>query len=188
MYLAENPQINLNSTYFVEAVVIPIVLASGIFLGGRRWIIWFAFMAYIWSVTDDAPVYLDSVFTWPEVTSGFQHYFLEVLLHILTLFFMSLTIREAFRLQRQRRSTVEVVAQGDISSSDRSVLPKQNNNRKLLLMLSLFVVAFVSSYAQNLPLHFFQTISGTAWYRLDIVEHIVSIAFLFGTVKVAMKG
>jgi len=42
----------------------------------------YAYIAYLFSLTDDAPVYLDSVFTWPEVTGGSQHYVLEVVFHL----------------------------------------------------------------------------------------------------------
>ncbi|MGI0092236.1 MAG: hypothetical protein ACREBS_11065 [Nitrososphaerales archaeon] len=181
VHLAENPQINLSPTYFVEAIVIPIVLATAIFLGGKRKILWFAFMAYVWAVTEDAPVYLDSLFTWPEVTSGFQHLFLEVVFHILTLFFMTLTIREAFKLRRYRRSTA-AVAQVEILLYKTA---QQRTKLNFFLILSLTFISFVASYAQNLPLDSFRTISGTRWYLLDIFEHVVSITFLYAAVKVA---
>ena len=182
VYLAENPQVNLNSTFLVETVIVPTLLATGLFLGGKRRILWFAFMAYIWSVTDDAPVYLDSIFTWPEVTSGLQHVFLEILFHILTLAFMALTIREAFRLGGRRRA--------DSTSADAfsDAAGARKNNWRILMVLSLGLLALIASYAQNLPLDSLESISGAAWYRLDVAEHVISLGFLYAAVKLAMNG
>lgn len=177
IYLAQNPQIHLNFVIFVESVLIPIILASVAFLTGRMRILWFAFMAYIWSVTDDAPVYLDSIFTWPEVTSGFQHMFLEVLLHLLTLLFMSLALEEAFKLRRER-----ILVEEPFRSANRKISTKIGK-RRLLVIISFTLLALISSYAQNLPLAFLESISGEAWYRLDILEHIISIAFLYAAVR-----
>lgn len=83
-------------------------------------------MAYIWALTDDGPVFLDSVFTWPKVTFGLQYYFLEVVLRVLTASFMGFTVWEASKGKPITRSKVFVV---------------------FLLTLT----AFALSYAQNIP-------------------------------------
>lgn len=181
IYLALNPQVHLNMTIFVETVVIPIVLATTLFLGMKMRIVWLAFMAYIWAVTDDAPVYLDSIFTWPEVTSGFQHFFLEVLFHLLTLFFISLTVGEAFR-QRKKRILDE---ESFKSVSHDSSMPARSKSNVMLIMI-FALIAFVTSYAQNLPISSLESISGFVWYRLDIVEHIISIALLYLAVRLIL--
>lgn len=181
-YLAQNPQVHLDLTIFVEAVLIPVILASVFFLGGGRRIVWFAFMAYIWSITEDAPVYLDSVFTWPEVTSGLQHLFLEVVIHLLTLLFMFLTIREAFRIRKQR-----FLVQRGLKQHSGNELVSRPTRSKLLLIYGLTLVAFISSYAQNLPLSSFESITGASWYGLDIVEHVISIGLLYAAVRLTLN-
>lgn len=118
--------------------------------GGR--LLFFAFMAYFWSLIDDGPVGFDSVFTWPEVTSGLQHTFLEILLHALTLGFMYLAIREALK-------GTGLASGGRVKVS--------------LLVLA----AFWASYAQNTPLSWVQALTASNWYALDAVEHTVSVAF-----------
>ncbi len=139
---------------FFWALMFPTILAVVIFAFGRRWIQLFAFLALIWPLTEDAPVYLDSIFTWPEVTSGFQHLFLEVLFHLLTLFFLFLTIREALKGTEASR-------------------------RKVALVSVLAFTAFVLSYAQNIPLDQIEDLVATNWYGLDIAEHTIALVFLF---------
>ena len=181
IYLALNPQVHLQTTIFVGTVVAPIVLATVLFLGLKMRIVWFAFMAYIWAVTEDAPVYLDSIFTWPEVTSGLQHLFLEVLLHLLTLFFISLTVREAFRLREKRIRHEESL----VTSND-SIFTRISKANVLLIVI-LALLAFVLSYAQNLPISSLKSITGPAWYRLDIAEHIISVLLLYLAVKFTLN-
>ena len=159
IYLAQNPQVNLDSTFFLLAVILPTILASVLFIPRRRWILFYAFLALIFPVTEDAPVYLDSVFTWPEVTSGFQHIFLELLFHGLTILFMYLALREATRFRTGRLD-----------------LPK------IFILTSL---AFVASYAQNIPLEFIHSIVIHSWYTFDLIEHILSILLLYLAVRVA---
>src|SRR5271156_724619 len=65
--------------------------------GPKGSLFFFAFMAYFWSLIDDGPVDFDSVLTWPKVTGGPQHIFLEILLHALTLGFLFLALREALK-------------------------------------------------------------------------------------------
>ena len=162
-YLALNPQINLGIVDLLGAVVLPIAIACILFLAGKRRILLYAFLAYIWALTEDAPVYLDSVFTWPEVTSGFQHLFLEILVHALTLVFMALTVREAIKGTR-------------ISAS---------KSAKVALLVA---IAFIFSYAQNLPIDAIQDAVVRSWYELDIIEHLISVAFLWLAVRESMKS
>jgi hypothetical protein len=117
-------------------------------------IFFFAFVAYFFSLVEDAPVYLDSIFTWPEVTSGAQHVLLEVILHLLTFLFIFLTLREA--------------RGGRPDTGDR-----------LLLTFLLTIPAFVSSYAQNLPLEVVREVVERNFYALDLAEHLASVVLLW---------
>ena len=161
----------MNVIYFFEAVIIPIALATVLFLKTGRMTIWFAFMAYIWSVTEDAPVYLDSVFSWPEVTSGFQHIFLEILFHLLTFVFMAMAYLSVLLSKKDQKDSV--------------TFKYLLLSWKFYLGFALLSTSFVLSYAQNLPLSQFESISGIPWYNLDIEEHTLSIMFLYATVRIA---
>lgn len=157
-------QVNLNWAALFWAVIFPIVLSVALFAPRRRWILLLAFLAYIWALTDDAPVYLDSVFTWPEVTGGFQHFFLEVLLHVLTFVFIVLAMIVA--LKNGRRA-------GYLTY------------RKTITASVLALTAFILAYAQNLPLHSIEEFVKKSWFELDVIEHVASIVFLFLAVWVA---
>ena len=162
-YVFEVPAYDFTS--FLAGVAFPTLFGFLIFLAIRRRILLFAFLAYIWSIVDDAPVYFDSVLTWPEVTRfhpAEPHIFLEVLLHILTGVFLYLTIRESLK--------------GTYIS-----------NIKILKVFILTSTAFVLSYAQNIPLSIFQTFVETGWYQLDAIEHVASIMFLILAVREAAK-
>jgi len=142
---------------FLVGVAIP--LAFGCFIFRRRSdrFLLFAFVGYFWSVVDDAPVNFDSVFTWPEVTRYYPilpHYTLEVAFHAATLGFMYLSVREVL---------------GGASKPGRSPL-------RIYLLL---VLAFVLSYAQNIPLDAVQSVVQSSWYQLDVVEHAGSV-LVFG--------
>lgn len=162
-YLALNPQLNLDWTDFVLAVVLPIALALAFFGMGKQRILLFAFFAFIWSATDDAPVYLDSVFTWPEVTTGAQHLFLEILLHVLTIIFLYLTVREALKGTKITR-------------------------QKIILVAILTALSFTFSYAQNIPLNVIKEATAHSWYQFDIVEHLLSLVFLSLAVLLAKRA
>src|SRR5579864_7858204 len=73
-------QPNLDWTVVIYAVALPAIAGSVAFLALGRRMYLFVFLAYLWSVTDDNPVNLDSIYTWPEVTSGLHHIITEVLL------------------------------------------------------------------------------------------------------------
>ncbi len=161
-YLALHPGPNLDWMDFVWAVVIPIALATVFFGLLKQRILLFAFLAYIWSFTDDAPVYLDSVFTWPEVTSGLQHTFLEILLHILTIIFLYLAVREAIK-------------------------GTQSSAQKTTMVYILAATAFVFAYAQNIPLNIIREWTAHSWYRFDIVEHLISLGFFSLAILIARR-
>jgi hypothetical protein len=126
-------------------------------------LVFFAFIGYFWSLVDDAPVSFDSVYTWPAVTSGFQHILTEVLLHILTAVFFYLAIREA--------------------AKGRSIASPRKVRQVILLTLG----AFWASYFQNTPLEAVQLVARNAWYPLDIVEHVVSVALLYFAIRTYMS-
>lgn len=172
IYLGLNPQINLGPIDIVLAVIAPILLAGVLFGLSRNWMFLFAFLGYIWALTDDAPVYLDSVYTWPEVTSGFQHFFTEYLFHILTFVFMALALVMAVKRKREkgRMNQTKVMSFSGLS--------------RLLASIILLGIAFLLSYAQNIPLESLQQFKYVpAWYELDIIEHVLSIFFLYLAVR-----
>lgn len=85
---------------------------------------------------------------------------MEVVLHALTIFFLYLTMREAFKGIKATESRV-------------------------LYAYTLAFFAFILAYAQNIPLDPVQDIVLKAWYPLDVVEHLLSFAVLYFAVKVA---
>lgn len=126
------------------SILIAYVLQSRVLL--------YALLAYFWALVEDAPVYLDSVFTWPEVTRfhpATPHLFLEVLYHSLTALFLLLAVKEA------RRGA------------------KMSLGRKALAG-SLLAGGFVLAYAQNIPVAPIQDIVESQWYQLDLLEHLAS--------------
>jgi hypothetical protein len=156
-------QVNLDWIAFLTSVALPICLAIFLFWFRGRKILFLVFVAYIWAVTEDAPVFLDSVYTWPEVTSGLQHSILEIIFHILTVIFMILAYREALK---------------------GTAITK----RKLLGITLLGIIAYVLSYAQNIPLVSIQEIVQENWLGLDLVEHVTSITILGVAIRKASIG
>jgi hypothetical protein len=152
-------------TTLLAGVAFPLVFGIIALRFANQRLLLFAFLAYFWSIVDDAPVSFDSVFSWPEVTRFhpyLPHLFLEVVLHILTAFFLILTVREALR--------------------------GTTTTRRKLFTVSMFTLfAFLLSYAQNIPLSIIQTTVENSWYSLDIVEHVVSVTLLYFAIRVAMK-
>jgi hypothetical protein len=142
---------------FLIGVVAPLALGCVLFSRRSDRFLLFAFLGYFWSVVDDAPVDFDSVFTWPEVTRFhpvLPHYTLEVIFHVATLGFMYFSVRE--------------VSSGEIKL-----------NRRALRIYLLLALAFLLSYAQNIPLGAVQSIVESSWYQLDVLEHLGSVA-VFG--------
>lgn len=142
---------------FLIGVVIPLAFGYILFRRREDRFLLFAFLGYFWSVVDDAPVYFDSVFTWPEVTRFhpvLPHYTLEVVLHLATLGFMYLSVRE--------------VSGGGIKLGMRAL--------RIYLLLAF---AFLLAYAQNIPFDAVQSIVESSWYQLDVFEHLGSVV-VFG--------
>jgi len=159
-----NPAYNVNT--FLVGVALPLALGSALLLAGRQRLLLFVFLAYFWSLVDDAPVNFDSVLTWPNVTRhnpAAPHYFLEVVLHVLTIFFLSLAVRE--------------------SSEGKAV-----DSRKKFEIALLTLVAFSSSYLQNAPLGVIRHLVTHHWFELDLLEHIASGAFLYFALRLALKS
>lgn len=151
VYVAYNPSYDA-TTFFVGAMIPLLVSISLPLATGRRVLLWAA-LAYFWALVDDGPVFLDSVFTWPEVTSAPPHFLLEILYHLLTAAFMVLAVRE---MSRGRR-----------------VGPWRWG-----FVVVLVLAAFGLAYFQNVPLAMVQKLVDEQWYLLDVVEHLLSaIAF-----------
>jgi len=154
-----------DATTFVVSVVLPLVLGSAILSVSKERILLFAFLAYFWTVVDDAPVFFDSVLTWPEVTRFhpfLPRLFMNIVIHALTAIFLYLTIRESIKGTSVRlENTVRVIA--------------------------LSSIAFVLAYAQNIPLASIQSLVQTSWYPFDLTEKLVSILFFYLAVREAMK-
>lgn len=138
---------------FLIGVGLPLSVGSILvaFTGQRALLL--AYLGLFWSVVEDGPVYLDSIFTWPEVTRfhpALPHYSLEVLFHLLTLVLVLLSIREV-------------------------VAGARPPSEKALSAYLLGFAAFVLAYAQNIPLDSIQSVVEGSWYQLDIVEHLASV-------------
>jgi hypothetical protein len=157
---------NFDVTTLLGGVAFPLAFGSAALLATRQRIALFAFLAYFWSLIDDAPVNFDSVFTWPEVTRAHPagpHIFMEVLLHILTIIFLCLAIREALKGTSFTWS-------------------------KAFGISLLTAAAFALSYAQNLPLDSLGAVIEQDWIQLDLAEHLASLILLYVAVRLAMKS
>ena len=153
-------QVNEDWTSFVIAVALPGIMGAGIFIAARRKVLLYGFLAYLWSVTDDNPVNLDSVFTWPEVTTGLHHISMEILLHALTAVFLILALRESLRNA------------------------KPSGTR--LLSISLMAgAAFVLASVSVIPLGALQAAISTRWYEIDILGHLISLFFFYAAIRLA---
>jgi len=154
-----------DATTFLVSVASPIVFGSAILSVRKRRILLFAFLAYIWAVIDDAPIFFDSVLTWPEVTRFhpfLPRLYMNIVIHSLTLFFLYLTIRESMKGRAPTRPKIFVVA-------------------------VLTFIAFVLAYAQNIPLAMIQNTVQNSWYQFDIAEKLSSMVFLYFAIRLA-KG
>jgi hypothetical protein len=150
-------------TTLIVSVLVPLVVGTLVLYSTGERILVFAFLAYIWAVIDDAPVFFDSVLTWPEVTQF--HPFLprllmNVLIHALTALFVYLTLREAVGGVRVRLAD--------------AVWP-----------IAFACIAFVLAYAQNIPLSVIQDAVLSSWYPFDVGEKVASIAFFILAVRKA---
>jgi hypothetical protein len=155
-----------DATMFLVGVVVPLGLGSGIISVRRDRILLFAFLAYIWAVLDDAPVFLDSLLTWPQVTRFhpfLPRLFMNIVIHGLTAFFMFVAVREAMK-------------------------GKNTSLRNAPLVVALAVVAFVLAYAQNIPLDVIQNAVTDAWFPFDIAEKLSSILVFYLALREATKS
>lgn len=155
-----------DATTFMVSVVLPLVLGSAILSVRKERILLFAFLAYFWAVVDDAPVFFDSVITWPEVTRFhpfLPRLFMNIVIHALTALFLYLTIRESMK-----GTSVGL-----------------RNVPRVIILTS---VAFVLAYAQNIPLAAIQNVVETSWYPFDFTEKMVSICFLYLAIREAKHG
>ena len=163
VYVFEYP--NYDITTFVVGAALPFLVAVALPMFARNRILLYASLAFYWALVDDGPVFLDSVFTWPEVTRfhpAAPHLFLEVLYHLLTAVFLFLAIRKA-------------MAGG------------QTNARKIVAISFLAVVTFVLAYLQNVPFGLVQDVVEHQWYQLDVTEHLLSVFVFYLTVRFALS-
>ena len=158
LYVAIYP--NYDAGTFVVGAVIPLAVTVALPLARKNRVMLYAFLAYFWALVDDGPVNLDSVFTWPEVTTAPPHLLLEILYHALTLTFAILAVVEAGRGTARGKG-------------------------RLALISALVAVAFVLSYAQNLPIYEMQYLAEYGWYQLDLVEHALSALVLYLAITVS---
>jgi hypothetical protein len=154
-----------DATTFMVSVVLPLVLGSAILSVRKERILLFAFLAYLWAVVDDAPVFFDSILTWPEVTRFhpfLPRLFMNIVIHALTALFLYLTIRESMK----------------------GTSVRLRNSLRVIILTS---AAFVLAYAQNIPLVAIQNLVATSWYPFDFTEKVVSIFFLYLAVREATR-
>ena len=151
---------SVTKTYDVStlmvSVVLPLVFGSYVFSIRKNRILLFSFLALIWAVVDDAPVYFDSVLTWPEITRFhpfFPRLLMNVVIHLLTLLFLYLAIRESLK-----GTGIGILKAPEV--------------------VLLAFVAFIFAYAQNIPLLTIQRIVKTSWYQFDLAEKLLSVFFL----------
>jgi len=107
IYLALHPEVNLDLFWLFAAVIIPIVI-SYILLRNNIFL-FYSYAGIFLSIIDDAPVYFDSVFTWPEVTRynpAFHHFFMEVILHFLTLVLLLVSINTFVKKIENKRKNL----------------------------------------------------------------------------------
>jgi len=156
---------NYDASTFLVSVVLPLVLGTAILYVRKDRVILFAFLAYIWAVLDDAPVFFDSVLTWPEVTRFhpfLPRLFMNLVIHGLTIAFLYLSIRE---------------------STKRTGVRLQNSTKVIMLA----AVAFVLAYAQNIPLAAIQSLVAASWYPFDLAEKLASIFVFYIAIREATK-
>jgi len=154
-----------DATTLMISVVSPLVFGSAIFSLRKNRILLFSFLAYIWAVVDDAPVFFDSVLTWPEVTAFhplFPRLEVNVAIHALTLLFLYLALRESLK------------------GTGLGVLQAPG-------AVILAFVAFVIAYAQNIPLYAIQVTVETSWFQFDFAEKLLSILFLYFAFREAAR-
>lgn len=152
-----------DSTTLFVCIILPLVAGSVVFLVAGNRVLLFAFLAYFWTIVDDRPIFFDSVLTWPNVTRFhpfIPRLFMNIVIHALTAFFLYLVVKELLRGTGVRIQNAPSV-------------------------LALASLAFVLSYAQNIPLSYIQNVVQVAWYPFDIVEKLLSFLVLYAAVRQA---
>ena len=155
----------------IISVVLPLILGTIILAQRKNRILLYSFLAYFFAVIDDAPVYFDSVLTWPEVTRFHPFWprlLMNIVLHVLTLLFMCLGIRETWN-----------------DKSRSAFFRREVWSMKVLLLLA---VAFVLAYAQNIPLAVVQEAVQSSWYQFDFAEKLASMVFYYLAVRESTKN
>jgi len=157
-----------DSSTFLVGAAIPFIVSISLPIAAHRKVLLLASLGFYWSLVEDGPVYLDSIFTWPEVTRfnpAAEHILLEVVYHVLTAIFFALALREA-----RKGVTLE--------------------GRKFLVATFFAFCAYLFAYAQNIPLSGIQWIVESNWFVLDLTEHILSAISFFIAFKVivGLKG
>jgi len=152
---AEVTQVYDTTTLFVS-VLLPVAAGSALLWARKERIALFAFLSLFWAVIDDAPVFFDSVLTWPEVTRFnpfLPRLYMNIVIHALTILFLYLMIHESLRGTGVRlRNAPGVVA--------------------------LASAAFIFAYAQNIPLAAIQNAVESSWFPFDVAEKSASILCL----------
>jgi len=157
-------------TTLVVCVILPVILGSIFISFTKSRIVLFAYLAIIWAVLDDRPIYFDSVLTWPEVTRFnplLPRLFMNVIIHALTVIFLYLSLREATRGK-----------ESGFWHSPRVLLPA--------------VIFLVLTYAQNIPLSIVQDAvqAGTnpaSWYPFDVSTKLLALLFLYIALREGRK-
>ncbi len=145
--------VTYDTSVLIFGVLLPLVVGCFLLLGTDQRVLLLGFIGLFWSVVDDAPVFFDSVPTWPRVTRFhpfLPHIVMEIVLHVLTFVFLFASIRFALKQSRGGR------------------------RREYAYLIAFF--AFIASYAQNIPLAVIDGYVSQSWYRLDVVERLASVA------------
>ena len=157
-----------NLTTLVVGVLAPLAAASLLLIALKQKILLLAFIAMFWSLIDDAPVFFDSVYTWPQVTRFhpfLPHLILEIVLHALTFAFILLALFVSLGGKMKGGTTKETAK-----------------------IYVLALIAFFLCYAQNIPLASIVTLVETNWYLLDVVEHAAASLFLYLAIREALRA
>jgi len=157
-------------TTLIVSVITPLALGSFLINLRRSRVMLYAYLAFIWAVLDDRPIFFDSFLTWPEVTRFhpfLPRLFMNIVIHGLTLVFLYLSVREASKLSK--------------TSFWRSPL--------VLVLAAIFLVL---AYAQNIPLSIVQDVvqagsNPASWYPFDLITKLLALLFLYVTLSEAAR-
>jgi len=158
-------------TTLLVSVISPVILGTVFIAFTKNRVLLYAYLAFIWAVLDDRPIYFDSVLTWPEVTRFnplLPRLFMNVIIHALTVIFLYLSLRGANKGSKS-----------GLWHSPRVLLPA--------------VIFLVLAYAQNIPLSIVQNAvqEGTnpgSWYPFDVSTKLLALLFLYVALKEGRRG